>query len=870
MENIEKKINNIKTIDKRRTYLKEKLNLLSYKEKMLIINNLIDNSSKKYKKLLSLKKQYENYFKNEFKYDREIIFLKESIYLYEEIKRKIKFEQNIKVSVEEIKKIDNLTGNNTLVYFNKLIDEEDVEKRIKILYKLREKYKRINIDYKDLFKNYEKQIKRICRYISENIKKEYTLEKKSKTRNSKSYYYPKLYVNNEIIKEIDQITNINTLTLFKKLDKEENAEKRLEILYLLKEHYIKIIQNNNLKDKYKYIKDINEYINKAIRIEHKKRKITNKKYEEVTEENLNELEKEIVKKIKNNSNLDKYNLVDILKAYKYFITVNIKNYPISTLKVSKYISNKIIEEEIKDDDVIVMIYSIKDLIKNRLLILDKEDSDNLLERSILKEIRIVFDFISKNYKEDLNSTKHDYRYDIIKYFLEEEEGYPYIKKIINDIPEMVNIRIKENNDEHIIINILKEYMYNLKKLLKNKNSNYINPDYLKQVYILFSHNVHLRLTKEDRDKIDELIDEFLEYININIYKEDRRNSAKREIYKLKTDYFYFEKEPKLRKIKENQLLWQIDFLKTNRETSLNKENRIEIKENTITINDIQAYSIIEKENKKILKIHMIDASGVVASRTTVDSKIYNDMINNEVIDYNIRRNLLLEQGKYNPTITYEFTIEKNNVIDFKIYKSKIKLNQKCFDDDLLFSKSETLNELVNLVKKILILRNKEVEHVGLYTIDKVMEMLLNEEFIKYIEKEKIPFMYSGCEYINNYIKHMNNLNNTFNRLKEEDFKKLYKIINDNVGELNYSIYPFDVYEEYNLNLINNMNYLVIFNQRLITDVILNKGQIKDASKYLKEYKELEHELNLSIGHIKPEDMKFKNKRKRNKLKEYNL
>ena len=890
MENIETKAKKLKTIDKKRIYLSSKLNLLSYVDKIIVLNNLIDSSTQKYKKLLSIRKQYQNYFKSdkEFKYNKEINDLKESIALYEELKKRVKLEYHLKesiccptlkVSEEQIKNIDFLTNNNTIVLFDKLKGETNTEKRLKILYELSKIYSKINIEYKkDIFGDEYKSLKKICKYISDSIKLEYIFKKKLKIEKNKQknkFYYPVLKVNEEQIRMIDSMTNVNTLMLFNRLKNEINVDKKLEILYTLKEIYLKINQNYSKEifgDKYKNIKEINLFINDAIRIEHKKRKTTNKKLK-TTEEKyiLNEKQEEILEKIKNNSNLDNYELIDILKSYKFFILHDIKDYPISTLKISKYISSRIIEEEIKDDDIVIMISSIKDAIKYRLLSLDKNDISNELERSLLKEIRIVFDFISKNYKEDLNSTNHDYKYDVIKYFLMEEEGYPYIKRIINDIPEMVNIRIKENNNEHIIINILKEYIYNLKKLLKNKKSDYINPDYLKQVYILFSHNVNLRLTNDDKEIIDNLLDDFLIYIDENVYKEERKTETKKEVKKLKTDYFYFEKQPKFKNIREKQLFWQMDYLKENKEDSINRHNRVEIKEETFTINNIQAYSLLEEDDKKILKIHVIDTCGVVAPRTTVDSLIYNYMMINEEIDYDIRKNMLLEVSKYNPTITYEFTIEKgNNISKFKIYKSKIKLNQKCYDDDLLYERNETLNKVALLTKKSLLIRNKEIEHIGLYTIDKTMEMLLNEEFIKYIENNKIPFIYSGKEYVNNYIEHMNNLNSIFNRLNESDFKKLYKIINDNVGEFNYSIYPFDVDGEYSLNLINDINYLFMFNQRLITDIIINKEEVYNKSKYIRECQELEHNLNLSINHIKPDDMKFKNKRKRNKLKEYNL
>lgn len=880
MENVEKRIEKYKTIEKKYMYLVKILQELNYKDKIIVLNCLIKNSKRKQAWLIELKRQYEEYLNTNkvFKYSKEIDMLDKTINLYNDIMKIIKIENGLKnkivrpnltVSEVQIKKIDSIIEKNTLSLLKKLRYTIEIEEKLDILYKLKDMYSKSYISInKDQFGKDYKNFKKIYNYVCENIKIENEI-KNTLNKNVQStkdeYYYPHLNLSEEKIKLIDSITNMDTISLFKELDIENRVNRRIEILYLLKEKYLKVVvsyDKDDLGENYKYIKEINRFINDAIRIEHKKKKSNSKKCISLQDdEDELDLEcTEILEIIKTNGNLEYYDLASVLKAYKYFIVHDLNMYSINALNVSKYISNKIVNEEIKDDDVIILINSIKDTIKYRLLSLNKDDNKEQLERSLLKELRIVFDFICKNYKEDKLSTKHDYRYDVIKYFLQDENGYPYVKKIINYMPEIVNVRVKEHSNEHIIINILKEYIYNYKEMLKDKNGCFINPDYLKQVYLLFMNNSNLKLNFEDKVTIDYILDDFILYLDKEIYKEDRKTLAKKEVRKLKSQYLYYEKKLKFRKVDERQLRWQTELLSNNRTHCLKKDNRVNVLDDCITLNGINAYSLSQDGDKRKLKIHVIDTSKIVAPYTSVDSKIYNCMIEHEKISENIKRKLTLKYNEENPTITYEFNIEKGNCItDFKIYKSKIFIDEE---------NNTLLKNLSQLSKKIL--ASKNIKDFESYTIDESIEILLNEEFINYIDENKLPFIYCGKEYINDYINHMNNLSNIFNRLNVIDFKKLYTIISNNVGEYNYSTKAFEVDGTYNLNLINDINYLFIFNQRLITDIIFNNQKLKDKSKYLKECEKLEHELNLSINHIKPEDIVFKNNAKRNKLKQFNL
>lgn len=684
----------------------------------------------------------------------------------------------------------------------------------------------------------------------------------------------KLLLSEKQIKEVDYAINQDTYSMILELSETDNSNKRLDILNDLKKIYNESLKElrkqdkSKIYEKIKLIKLLINYVNDSIRAEHKKISKTKKENIKIKDEKeeivLSRRQMQIINDMKCGKELVAYDIKDILAAYKEFITSFVNVYPKYVLMYARDITDIIVNDTINSEEVIILIGSIKDTIKNRLLQLNKENEQ---ERIILKEIRIVFDFICKNYSEDKTKTKHHYGYDVIYHFLQSEEGYPYLKKITEYMPSLVNVR---SNGEHILITILKEFIYNQKLMLKDKNGDYINPDYLKQVYILFSHSEHLKITKEEKIEIDHLINKYVDYLKSNIDKSERHKEMKGEICALKTKNYFMNKSPKLKTINEGQLVWQANYIPQNRESALNRHDRVDISdENPICFNDNSCYSVIENDNEKILKISVLDLACMIPNNATIDSQMYNDMIEHNDIHFQILRHLRFDHDKLNPTITYELSFDKmNSNVNFRIYRSKTSVT-KCDDRDLFYEKNETLNKLSKLTHKLGLANNIEYNNMSIQNIEMITKQLLNNQIIEYLDNNNIPFIYGGIEYINDYINNMNNLNTIFSRLDKNEFREIYRLINSNVGEFGYSKELFETEGIYELNLLNDVNYLMLFNQRLIVDLILRKEELKSKEEYKKEIDDLEHNLNLSIDHIRPNDMKFKNKRKRNKLKEYN-
>lgn len=692
-------------------------------------------------------------------------------------------------------------------------------------------------------------------------------------------HIPVLELSREQIKDIDRFIGVDTYSLIDKMYNTRGTSNRLLILeelkniYTTKVNYYKSLDKEEKEDivnEIKLLRRMRNFINKYIKSEHKRQ---NKVKKDIKEEELqiSKYIEEIIEKILNKEDISNIKIDKLLEVYKVLIIKYTSINPKVVLEMTKYITNVILEKEIVENKVIEELNSINDTIKYRLINLDKEKDAS--ERKILKDLRIALQFILSNYKEDTSKTKHNYYYDIIFYFLQDESGYPYIKKIVENNTSIINTRkvLDNGESEHIIISILKEYITNHKKMLQNKKNRFINPDYLYQIYLLFTRSYELRTTDDEKKEIENLIVEYKNYIKDNMDSLDRKKEAKKELELLKPENFYLTRNPILKNIDEEQLVWQSRYITDNKTMSINRHNRNLIEDNIISFNDNTAYSIDKTDEEKILKIHVTDLDCMVVSNTTVDSKIYNDMIEKVEIDPSIISRLNFSYTSKNPVITYEIKFDnRNNITDFRIYRSNIKGITKCNDIDMFNRKNETLNNIIDLLTRFCNAQNMSFLSNDIRNIESTIEKILNNEFIKYIDKNDIPFVYGGVEYINDYINQMNDLNNIFARLNKEDFDKIYTIINSNVGEYGYHNEPFNVFLNYDLSLVNKINYLALFNQRLIADVIINRESVKSRYQYEEEINNLVEELNISIGYLSEKDIIFKNKKQRNKLKKYNL
>lgn len=500
--------------------------------------------------------------------------------------------------------------------------------------------------------------------------------------------------------------------------------------------------------------------------------------------------------------------------------------------ISKEISEVLIEENLIDDQ----IYLVCDAIKYRL---SNEPKENKEQRNKLKQIKKTFNLIIKEYNNKDDLVKHDYLFDIVDFFLSDEKYYLYLQKLLQEIPRTVNIEYLNDSKEkeHIIFHILNKFIYNYDKMLTNKNSNYINKDYLKSVYLLFTQNYLIKLTEQDKKRIDQKLLLFVKEVNNKLTSSKRQNAVKEDIRIMYSDKFMMYRKLFVQKdVDIFKLESQMNSLSYNFDRSLKDMRRKDLTNEEIILleNGFHAYSLENLNEKTLLKIHVIDLYNIIVDYTSLDKEIFNQTLKGEKIDSFIINIIEMQEMKLLPTITYEIPIDQNgNYVkeDIKFYTSKIKIKN--------ISNKINDNNLLNLLK----LYNKELNNITLNDIDKYFENILNDCVINYFESNNLPFIYSGKKKKDQFefTEIMNKISYLLTRIEKDEFNKIYNIINSDIDRFHYSTKPFD--GEYNLSIMNPIDYIGILNQRLLYELVMyNKNNLDEYNRVIKDYQKKYDEI----------------------------
>ena len=348
------------------------------------------------------------------------------------------------------------------------------------------------------------------------------------------------------------ITRLSKLK-FEEFDKElekslsnKSTEEKLAFLHMLKMQ-IKEVKSDLVVLK-RITEDISEKIYLKAKIKKLKQKITiinykfsliNSKKEQIVKKDiLNNTQKRIKEDILNEEDVSSYDIkdqvivldhlifenfdeetYDIIQKYAHEISINLAN----------YLSN---EEGFKE------FYTLLNDLKNRVTRSIKDSKERNVLKSMFNDFKDAYK-VYKNKLEEENKKGIEVTsyFEIINYFLTSEDNYNYIKKIVEKDEQAVNTRY---NNKHIVFYILECYIENFKRMVIDKNSDYLNLDYIEQVYYLFTKNHLLKLSREERELIDLKIKEFEEYIDKTLIKQKRKNYAKSICKKMKSSKFYKE------------------------------------------------------------------------------------------------------------------------------------------------------------------------------------------------------------------------------------------------------------------------------------------------------------------------------------------
>ena len=604
---------------------------------------------------------------------------------------------------------------------------------------------------------------------------------------------------------------------------------------------------NKKKDRKRLRKKRNEYKAKIRKLFKKYKEII--KEEKVIEKKEEEKEKRIYNPLEKEYNkindFSKYSTVDLINYFKdMIINCDIDN---DYMKCSY----EIIKRLDYDKQSFIYVSTILDAIKIKKYKLDKES----VQYNTLKKVKKIF----KNYKKLIDikeETPNDnvslVRYNIIFSLIFDDDNYLLIKALLNKCNDFLNIRV---DNRHIVCYILDVYLKYLNELL-NKNydiSDKINVDYMKEVYLLFMTDKNLKLTSSDIFEIENKLNTFISRITSEKEQKTKvidgvkyntiliKYNSKRDkiIDNLKTLYpsYKREKQYKLRNFRDYEFKCNLNSLM---HISNNSYYDLTNKESVVISNPFVSYSYNKEGN--ILRISIPDISDLIDENSPIDSYMYNKTIKREKMDERLVEKLVYKDNQVTPSITFKVLLDKNNEPKhLYIYKSKVK---------------PTFNIDSNTYK--------DIENDFGHRAEEKINNILNKAYLNLVKEEKIPYVFSGIEKIDDFNKdvfvRISSLSHTFS---DADYDKIYNVITGNIGEFHYSNKEFSS-SSFNMNL-TRINYITLLNLRIIKKIIIsnftNKEDIKELIK--EEINSLVDDLNENLGYKNPKTLFKKVLKKKN-------
>lgn len=641
-----------------------------------------------------------------------------------------------------------------------------------------------------------------------------------------------------------------------KIKKQKNIKLFYKILINKIEKIIIIsasnITNGNIKKESELLKKYINIIN-YVKENYEKFKLTYKEekihFENI--ENKSNFKNYSSKKITEETNLfeEENEIKTLINSYLYLI----KNSSIleekTTIIDSSYILyNKIYEYLYETKEIISELNYLVDALNNKYRNFEKDSE----ERKILKPILNKFVEVNKIFSEK-NENKNNPYFDIIDFWSENEDNYLYIKELIKRKPEICNIH---NNEKHIVIHILEKYLDNFRKMIIDKNSDYINKNYLKEIYYLITKNYHLRITKEERLIIDEKIKEFSIFVKNYLIKEKRKNAALLELKSMKSDKFYQKYiNYEFREYSVDNLTYEKERIYNN---SISRIKNEPYKEAFLIGNN--AYNISKENNEISLKMYTFNISNYITEKSIMYNYLEKCEFTKEEIDEFISNTFKFKMNNIYPTICYELKFyESGKIKNLEIKKENIKITNQ----DKAFNPNSELKEFYDLYEKSLIKNGGIKTNFDLSKVNQHFEDILNNEFIKFIKENRLPFIYCGYT-LPDATKVNHNLNNLSPLLYNFNKEIAYEIINivsSKIDQEHYSLFPIEN-GYYNLKLIDSFNFIGIINQKMLNDIYFNGYNFDNKEKEEREkrirlmkYYKIISEINTFIQYVDPIEIK---------------
>lgn len=506
----------------------------------------------------------------------------------------------------------------------------------------------------------------------------------------------------------------------------------------------------------------------------------------------------------------------------------------------------IIDQYMENNYEIEPLYKIKDLLKKRMHNVSKEE---IVERKLLKSLISKFEIILIKYKET-RVKKQNNLFFVVEYFLNREDSYLYLKRIIDMLPSIINMKVMTYDEVPVIEYILDKFIENYRKMILNKNDEYISKDYLKEVYMLFYNDYHLFLTKDEMKKIDNKLLAFVTEMNKYLTSSKRKNAIKYDIKDMYMFKKYLEHKNDLYECYSDTYIdSELNNIDIHLKNYMDKTDRIDLSSDyAITIdNSYHAYSIENRKRKKILKVHVVDLYGAIFTKSLTNYLLTSTL--KSEIDHYMKGKFEFKKDRTYPCFTFELTIPGN---DIKIYKSKVKIKNNFNDCDKDNPNIKFYEDIVDSDK----------------SLDEALIDIVNDRLVKFINDKKLPFIYSG---VRNYDeKDLNevckDLSPIMSKLSHQEFNQIYKIIKEHKDEFHYET---EYFEGASLNIFDNLSYVNLLIQKMISEYLDKDDFNKAKIKYQKKINNLVDKLNYYSNYV-DNNLIIKNKGKIIKQKKIEL
>ena len=668
----------------------------------------------------------------------------------------------------------------------------------------------------------------------------------------------------------DYITELSELK-FDEFDKRvellilnKSDEEKLALLRMIKrslkeaKSYLSVVRKFTTDEEEKFIlkNQIKKLKKKIFLVNYKTRQV-NPTTEKISRKGmLSGKQKRIRNDIFNEEDISKYSIKDQIVTLNYLI---VEDFSEENRDLIEKYSHEIcinLDTYLEKNDEFKEFRKFLDDLKTRITRCEK-DTD---ERAILKKIYNNFKDVCQLYKlrkkeENVKVNTNSAFYDVINYWMNAEENYNFIKALLERKDKVVNTRY---NGKHIVFYILESYIHNFKRMVNDKNSDYLNLKYIEEVYYLFTKNPALSLSKEERELVDVKIEEFEKYIDTTLIKQKRKNHAKSVCEKMKSRNFYnsisYYSFPDY---SDDELGWfQVSITNSINNQIKNEECK------DAYIYDDRVYNLRTNEDGKIiLNIYAIAFHNYIVRESEVDKYLERCEILKEEVDPFFKKELVFQSGYKYPAINYELEFYPSG----KFCSLKVKeenINVKPIT-------SEKLEELESLYKKSAI-KNNDLENA----LNAHFENILQRAYVDFIEDKHYPYIYYGKTEPSSVEidKTINDLSSDLYDMEKSDYAEIINIISNEVDIYHYTLMPIRN-AKYELNLLNPISYLGIENQRMIADFHFNRRRFTNKERlhsmkvvYMQHYCKKVEELNANLGYVDSDVIKQKRGRIKNRLR----